>query len=338
MRHKEICHLLENFAPLNLAVPGDHCGLQFGSKNDTTKAGMLCVDITRDVIKKAVARRANLIISHHPIVNECGGIKPGSLTWEIIAPAVKNDITICSYHTNFDVAEGGINDWLAGIFGLQGTRVLQPTFLEKTFKLVVYVPQDALEKVRAAVCGAGAGKIGDYSGCTFLSHGIGTFVPGKKSKPAVGKKGQINRVGEARLETVVTKSRLTAVVAALKKIHPYEEPAYDIYPLQNQGKILGLGRVGSLPQAMSFASFCSLVKKKFKPKDLIARGRGQVKKIALSSGSGKGAVEDAVKSGADTFFTGELNHHARLLAQEFGLNTVEAGHHETEAGFVNIVA
>ncbi|MFA4857985.1 MAG: Nif3-like dinuclear metal center hexameric protein [Candidatus Margulisiibacteriota bacterium] len=339
MQHREIFRILEAFAPLNLAVPGDNCGLQIGNKNDLTKGVLLCVDITRDVIKKSIARRANLIISHHPITQDAGGgIKPGSLLWEIISPAIKNNITLCAYHTNFDVAEGGINDWLANLFGLQNTRVLQPTFLEKTYKLVVYVPQDALEKVRAAVCGAGAGKIGDYSGCTFLTHGIGTFVPGKNAKPAVGKKGQINRVGEARLETVVIKSRLPAVIAALKKVHPYEEPAYDIYPLQNQGKVLGLGRVGTLPQTISFTHFCSLVNKKIKPKDLIVQGQGKVKKVALSSGSGKGVIEDAIKSGADTFLTGELNHHTRLLAKEFGLNTVEAGHYESEVCFIEIVA
>lgn len=105
----------------------------------------------------------------------------------------------------------------------------RPTSL---FKLVVFVPRSHLEKVRKAVCAAGAGKIGrKYDNCTFYTFGTGTFRPLKGAKPYLGKHGKLENVSEARLETIVPKKDIKKVIAAMKKAHPYEEPAYDIYPI-----------------------------------------------------------------------------------------------------------
>jgi len=99
------------------------------------------------------------------------------------------------------------------------------------YKLVVFIPMSHLEKVRLAVCQAGAGKLGNYDCCTFISKGTGTFRPLPGAHPYIGKRGKISKVKEARLETLVQKKDLKKVIAAMKKAHPYEEPAYDIYPL-----------------------------------------------------------------------------------------------------------
>ena len=337
MQHKDIFKILENFAPLRLAIPGDNCGLQIGSKNDTTKGIVVCVDICTASIKKAITSGANLILSHHPIKTEKGLPTSGPL-WEIIKPAVKKDITLFATHTNFDIADGGLNDWLCEKLGITKTTILQPTYIEKIYKLVTFVPQNKAEKVSYAICAAGAGQIGDYSHCTFLSHGIGTFHPGKKAHPKVGKKDQLNRVGEARLETIVPESKLRAVLIALLQAHPYEEPAFDIYQLENPGKLLGIGRVGTLKKPVSFQTFCKTVKTKLKPELIVPHGSGKVKKVAVASGSGKGVVEDVINSGAGTFVTGELNHHARLLVIDSGINLIEAGHYDTEKCYVEIVA
>jgi dinuclear metal center YbgI/SA1388 family protein len=337
MQHATIFKILEAFAPLNLAVAGDQCGLQVGSAHDQTRNLLLCVDVDRAAVKKAVSAGANLIISHHPLKGEKGLPTSGPL-WEIIKPAIKKDITIYAAHTNFDVATGGLNDWLCAKFGIRETTVLQPTSLEKMYKLVTFTPHAAAEKVRRALGQAGAGQIGEYSQCAFLSRGTGTFLPGQKASPKVGKKYQVNRVDETRLEVILGESKLRQALAALFKTHPYEEPAYDLYPLKNAGRVLGLGRVGKLAKPMNFNVFCNLVKNKLKPDLFFAKGQGKVKIVAVSSGSGKGVVEDVIKSGADTFLTGELNHHARLLAHEFKLNTIEAGHYHTEKCFIEIAA
>ncbi len=105
--------------------------------------------------------------------------------------------------------------------------------MSNKFKLVVFVPQDHLEKVRMAVCGAGAGRIGNYDNCTFMSSGIGTFRPLAGASPAVGEVGRLERVGEARLEVTVEDAFLSEAIKAMKRVHPYEEPAYDIIRLED---------------------------------------------------------------------------------------------------------
>lgn len=98
-------------------------------------------------------------------------------------------------------------------------------------KLVVFVPAEALDVVRDAVFAAGAGRIGDYERCSWYTEGTGTFFGGEETDPAVGERGQEERVPELRLETVFPADREDEVVAALRKAHPYEEPAFDVYPL-----------------------------------------------------------------------------------------------------------
>lgn len=100
-----------------------------------------------------------------------------------------------------------------------------------TRKLVVFVPPEALDEVRDAVFAAGAGRIGRYERCSWYTEGTGTFLGGEGSSPAVGERGVEERVAEARLETVFPAERQTEVIAALRAAHPYEEPAFDVYPL-----------------------------------------------------------------------------------------------------------
>jgi hypothetical protein len=98
-------------------------------------------------------------------------------------------------------------------------------------KLVVFVPREALDVVRDAVFAAGAGRIGDYERCSWYTEGTGTFFAGEKADPTVGTRGQEERVPELRLETVVPEEQQDEVIAALRRAHPYEEPAFDVYPL-----------------------------------------------------------------------------------------------------------
>jgi hypothetical protein len=98
-------------------------------------------------------------------------------------------------------------------------------------KLVVFLPQEALDGVRDALFAAGAGRIGDYQRCSWYTAGTGTFLGGEGTTPTVGERGREERVAELRLETVFPEERQDEVVAALRKAHPYEEPAFDVYPL-----------------------------------------------------------------------------------------------------------
>jgi len=105
--------------------------------------------------------------------------------------------------------------------------------MSKKLKLVVFVPQDHLEQVRLAICNAGAGKIGNYDQCAFMTSGIGTYRPLEGAKPFKGEVGKVERAGEARLEVTVEEKDLKTVIKAMKKAHPYEEVAYDVYKLEN---------------------------------------------------------------------------------------------------------
>jgi hypothetical protein len=98
-------------------------------------------------------------------------------------------------------------------------------------KLVVFVPREALDPVREALFDAGAGRIGDYERCSWYTEGTGTFLGGEGTDPDVGQPGREERVAELRLETVYPEERQAEVVAALREAHPYEEPAFDLYPL-----------------------------------------------------------------------------------------------------------
>ncbi|HEX2496464.1 MAG TPA: hypothetical protein VHK46_06475 [Gaiellaceae bacterium] len=98
-------------------------------------------------------------------------------------------------------------------------------------KLVVFVPGEALDAVRDAVFEAGAGRIGDYERCSWYTEGTGTFLGGEATDPTIGERGREERVPELRLETVFPEERQQQIVAALRQAHPYEEPAFDIYPL-----------------------------------------------------------------------------------------------------------
>jgi hypothetical protein len=105
----------------------------------------------------------------------------------------------------------------------------------RTHKLVWFVPENALDATREAVFAAGAGKIGDYERCSWYTSGTGTFLPGPGADPAIGEPGEEERTEELRVETVVPAERAADVVAALRKAHPYEEVAFELYPLVQVG-------------------------------------------------------------------------------------------------------
>jgi hypothetical protein len=138
---------------------------------------------------------------------------------------------------------------VADALGLEDAKPAGPARGENR-KLVVFVPEAALDPVRDALFGAGAGRIGDYERCSWYTAGTGTFLPGEGAGPTLGKRGREERAPELRVETVYPAAREAEVVAALVEAHPYEEPAFDLYPLANDepGRLTGLvGRLGGDP-------------------------------------------------------------------------------------------
>ncbi|MFX3630100.1 MAG: Nif3-like dinuclear metal center hexameric protein [Ectobacillus sp.] len=325
----EIISLFEGMYPKYLAMEGDKIGLQLGSLNKPIKNVLIALDVTEAVIEEAIEKEANLIIAHHPLIfHPLKQIHTDTAYGRIIEMCIKRDIAVYAAHTNVDVAVGGVNDLLAEALGLVDTEVLVPTYEQPLKKLVVFVPASHADAVREALGNAGAGHIGNYSHCTFNSEGFGTFVPLEGTNPYIGKQGQLERAPEIRIETIIPAPLQRKAVMAMLAAHPYEEVAYDIYPLENKGEALGLGKIGVLRNEMTLEQFAGYVKERLDVKEVRVVGNlhDKVKKVAVLGGDGNKYIKQAKFCGADVYVTGDLYYHVAHDAMMLGLNIVDPGH------------
>ncbi|SDH48443.1 dinuclear metal center protein, YbgI/SA1388 family [Alteribacillus persepolensis] len=324
-----IIQQFEQFSPKSLAVDGDKIGLMVGTLNKPVHKVMIALDVLEEVIDEAIEKEADLIIAHHPLIfKPLKHIDTSKGQGPIIEKCIKHDITVYAAHTNLDIAKGGVNDMMAEALQLQDTDVLVPTQEAPLKKLVAFTPLSHVDQVRQALGDAGAGYIGDYSHCTFSAEGTGTFIPGEGTNPYLGKQGEMEFASEKRIETVVPENLLKRVVRALEKAHPYEEPAYDIYPLDLEGETMGLGRIGTLEETVSLEEFVSQVKTAFDVEHVRAVGSlaQPVKKVAVLGGDGNKYWMHAKRQGADVYVTGDLYYHVAHDAKMDGLNMIDPGH------------
>lgn len=331
----EIIKVIEGIAPKYLAEDWDNVGLQVGSYQQSVGRILLTLDVSREVIEEAMNKKVDLIIAHHPFIFK--GLKTLSTENEkgrSITQLIKNDIALYVAHTNLDKAEAGLNDYLARLLGLESIRTLNPSDPETFYKLVIYAPSKATEKIVDVFGKYGAGAIGAYDFCTFRSSGIGTFRPLVGSNPFIGKVDAFENVNEDRIEAIVPGGLLKNLINQLKKNHPYEEMAYDVYPLEN-GRLMnqnGLGKIGLLKTPMTAKGFIQYVKKALNIS--VLRGAGiypeTVRCVALISGAGADRIEIAKAQKADVLITGDFNHHDGQWAAENNFWVLDAGHFGTE--------
>ncbi len=330
MKVGEITEYLEQVAPLSLQESYDNAGLLTGNKNQEVNKVLITLDVTPEVMKEAIQENANLIIAHHPVIfHGLKHLRGDNMVENLVIQAIKNDIALYAIHTNLDNVAAGVNARLAEKIGLQHTRILAPEGTLK--KLIVYVPVAEAEKVRAAILDAGAGHIGNYSHCSFGVQGEGTFKALAGAHPFVGNLGELHREKEIRIETIIPDYLLHQVVRAMLREHPYEEPAYDIFPLDNKNALTGAGLIGELPEPVSPVEFLRQLKDNLQAQGirygvLVPK---KVKKVALCGGSGSFLMHKAFAAGADVFVTADLKYHDFFLFQK-QLLLVDAGHYETE--------
>lgn len=320
----------EEWAPKSLAYENDKIGLLIGTLNKKIRRVMITLDVLENVADEAAERQADLIIAHHPVIfHPLKNVRSDEGQGKIVAKCIKQDIAVYAAHTNLDIAEGGVNDMLADQLGFGETEILQPTASEPLYKLAVYAPESHLDAVRNAIGNAGAGSIGNYSHCTFTSAGEGTFLPEEGTHPFIGAPGNIERVSEGKIETIVPENLLPGVIKKMLKVHPYEEVAYDIYPLKNEGKAFGLGRIARLTQPVPFRDYCLEVKRKLGLDGLRAVGplNEKVQTVAVSGGDGNSLIPYAKYRGADVLITGDIYYHTAHDALLNGLKVIDAGHH-----------
>jgi len=327
----KIISVLENFAPLSLQESYDNAGLIVGSHKMEISSALLCIDITEEIIEEAIEKNCNLIISHHPLV--FGGVKKingKNYVERCLIKAIKTDIAIYSCHTNIDIVAKGVSHKMSEKLGLTQCRVLSPT-KGNLNKIVCYVPEDSAVKVRAAMFEAGAGTIGNYDNCSYNTSGYGSFRSGENTNPYVGEKGKTHFEKEIKIETIVHNHMIGKVIAEIKKNHPYEEVAYDIYPLNNPNPQIGFGMIGELEKEIDCIDFLKSVKDIFQCQHIkhTAIVKNKIKKVALCGGSGSFLTNVAISQKADIFISGDFKYHDYFKAEN-KLIIADIGHYESE--------
>ncbi len=334
---QDIVNLLESRYPSAWAVTGDRVGLEVGHPGHQVEAILVALEATPAIVAEAGHRGAQLLLTHHPLLyqplKDVREDRPGG---RLLAALLRAGLAMVSCHTNLDIAPGGLNDYLAQKLELTGVEVLTPTTRDPWYKLVVFVPAGYEDRVRQALGDAGLGVIGRYSHCSFTSPGQGAYRPLPGAQPFQGEVGQLSRAEEFRLEILAPESLLPGALARLKEVHPYEEVAYDLYPVRHPGTPLGLGRIGAWPEPRPFSQVIAAVKQIFGVETVQVWGSPpqQVQRLALCSGSGGDLLADALGRDAQIYLTGEVRHHQVPpgLAEDFAV--VAVGHFASEVVFM----
>ena len=331
MKIQEITRVLEQWAPAAYAEDFDNVGLLVGNIQNKCTGILITHDVLENVIDEAVEKTHNLIVCFHPII--FSGLKKlteQSYVQRVVAKAIKNDIAIYALHTALDNHSKGVSYALARALGLDDIQVLVPQ--KNTLKqLTTYVPKENSEALLDKLYQAGAGALGNYDECSFVTNGQGNFRGNENSEPYLGKQLIRERVEEAQINLIFEKHNEQNIVQTLLENHPYEEVAYEIYQLNNYNPEVGMGSVGALKNEMEEKDFLKLIGDKLEIKFLRHSSMQQrkIKKVAVLGGSGSFAISHAKKIKADAFVTADLKYHDYFQAEN-RLLLVDAGHYETE--------
>ena len=336
-RVADVLAAVDQIAPFRLAESWDNVGLQFGHPDAPAGRILVGLEITDGFLAEARQRRAGTLVTHHPLI-----FRPAKTFREDhVVPALGTRIirqkqALIAAHTNFDSVAYGTNGVLADALDLQaaGRRFLKPAPASAPeVKFVVFVPVSHIDQVIDAVSAAGAGVIGDYSHCTFRTPGTGTFKPLEGADPWSGTVGEIQHEEEVRLETVCPKHLLRTLLLTVSQAHPYEEMAYDIYPVEpDPVASAGLGLIGNLKKKMPVSQVVTHLKRRLKLNSvaLIGDSKKKVERVAVCTGAGGSIIHDWQEGTADLFITGELSHHDAHEAEHRGITTLLIGHWESE--------
>lgn len=338
MKIQHIITFLETIASQSLQESYDNAGLIIGDKSMECTGVITSLDATAAVVQEAIEKKCNLIVAHHPII--FGGIKKitgKNYVEKAIILAIKNDIAIYAIHTNLDNVMDGVNATIADKLGLTNRKILQPKAgLLK--KLYTFVPVEHAAKVRQAIFEAGGGAIGKYSECSFNVAGEGTFLPGEQTNPFAGKIGKQHSENEIKIEIIYNAWQEAAVIGAMKKVHPYEEAAYDVIQLENAGENMGSGLMGELSQPVEEQQFLKEIKGHFKL-NVVKHTRflgKKLKKIAVCGGAGSFLIKPAIAAGADLYLTSDVKYHEFFDAED-KLVIADIGHYESEQFTIDLL-
>ncbi|OBZ34001.1 Nif3-like dinuclear metal center hexameric protein [Megasphaera sp. DISK 18] len=334
----EIVKVLNTWAPLSLKESWDNPGLLIGNPDETVDKVLVTLDVMTDTVDYAVEQGVKLIVSHHPVIFDgLKSLRTDTYNGAMYQKLLAHHIAVYSAHTNLDSADGGVNDVLAGLLGLTDIEGLVPVSEDKLYKIAVYVPESHGDALRKALADSGAGYIGKYSDCSFTTKGEGRFKAHEGANPFIGTVGKVETAAEERIETIVPERGLKTVLQAMIAAHPYEEPAYDIYPLKNAGHAFTMGRVGNWPTPEPAMAVLQKIKDILHRDALSYAGNTDVtvRRVALLGGGGAGFIKMAKNAGADLYLTGDVKYHDAQEAFKQGLVVVDGGHFGTESPVVD---
>ena len=331
MRLKEIVSILNHIIPLQQAEEFDNVGLLCGNLEREIKGILVCHDALESVIDEAIQKDLNLVVCFHPII--FSGLK--SLTGKnyverAVLKAIENKIAIYAIHTAWDNDYYGVNDGICNALGLKNKKILMPknNALEQ---MLIYVPSEYAEKVKEALFEAGAGNIGFYDECSFSAEGKGSFRPLDGSQPFSGENGKREIADEVAISVIFESYKRNEILQAARQAHPYEEVAYQIYPLQNENQFSGLGMYGELEEEMEETQFLQFLKQTFGLKvirhsHLVGK---KIKRVGVLGGSGASGIKKALSSKCDVYITGDVKYHDFFMAEDKML-ICDIGHFESE--------
>jgi len=338
MQLKAIIAYLESVAPLAYQEDYDNSGLIVGEKNQQISGILVTLDCLEETIHEAINSKCNLIVAHHPIV--FSGIKQFDNTNYVhrtLQLAIKNDIALYAMHTNLDnIHQWGVNQKIAEKLGLLNTVILRPK-TGMLSKLVTYCPKENQDEILEGLFSSGAGHIGNYSECSYTTEGLGTFKPEDGSSPSIGKKGIRSITPEVKIEVLVPHHLQSSILSILGELHPYEEIAYELYPILNSNQSVGSGVIGMLDSPLSSEAFLAHLKKsmelqviKYTPIDKF------IQKVAICGGSGQFLISDAMRFNADAYITSDIKYHS-FFDTENHLMLCDVGHYESEKCTIDLI-
>jgi dinuclear metal center YbgI/SA1388 family protein len=339
-----VVELLDRLAPLDLAEDWDNVGLLVEPSRTATRnisRLFLCIDLSESVLAEALEAGADFVLAYHPpIFRGLKRLRASSPEERVLVHALEAGIAVYSPHTALDAVPNGVNDWLARGIGPGRSTPLALHVSQRTraeFKLVVFVPRSHLADLRSALSRElGAGVIGNYSECSYELDGQGSFFANSDASPAVGERGKLEFVTEARLEMRCPAGAVKDLARVIAAHHPYEEPAWDLYPLVSPPRHpdAGAGRLLELAAPVTIADVIARLKTHLGVDSLrVARaGNGEISRVALCAGAG-GSLFENVRA-VDLFVTGEMRHHDVLAKIRAGSSVILAEHTHTERGFL----
>ena len=325
MRLKDIIRVLEDFAPPKLAYSWDNTGLLIGDEESDISKVLLALDVTPSVVKQAIEKGFDLIITHHPLF-----ITPMKrINDPLILKMIRHGISLYTMHTNLDLVKDGVSKALAEKFKLRNTDFISKE--TATYHIALYTPPEAVEKVASALHEAGAGIIGNYSHCLNSYRVSGQFRPLEGSNPALGSRDELESLEEIKLEFFVDEPLLESIKGVIHSVHPYETPAYAIYPLQQQSLNYGLGVIGDLPAPVKIGELAQIAKERLQAPFVRLwladkTADTEVKRVAICGGSGSSLIE-SIAGKADIFISADFTYHKIM---DSPLPLIDAGHFYTE--------